>query len=63
MQTLMLNASYEPIRVVTWQRAMYYLFTEKADIVSTYDAIVRSAREVFNVPKVIKLKEYVKNTC
>jgi len=61
METLVLNASYEPIRVINWERAMYYLFTEKADLVTTYaNKIVRSAYEVFKVPKVIKLRKYVK---
>jgi len=60
MQTLVLNASYEPLRVVSWERAMYYLFTEKADIVSTYADKIRSTSQTFYRPKVIKLKKYVK---
>jgi len=61
MQTLVLNASYEPIRVISWERAMYYLYSDKADLVQTYtDKVVRSAYEVFKVPKIIKLRKYVK---
>lgn len=60
VQTLLLNASYEPIRVVDLERAMYYLVTGKAEIVETYDRIIRSVSQVFQHPKVIKLKRYVK---
>jgi len=60
METLVLNASYEPIQMVNWQRAMYYLFTEKAEVVSSYDKIVRSVSQVFQIPKIIKLVKYVK---
>lgn len=60
MQTLLLNASYEPIRVVDLERAMYYLLTGKAEIVEAYDKVVRSVSQVFQHPKVIKLKKYVK---
>ena len=60
MNTLVLNASYEPIRVVNLERAMYYLMTGKAEIVEAYDKIVRSVSLVFEHPKIIKLKRYVK---
>lgn len=60
MKTLVLNASYEPIRMITWERAIYYLMLDKADLVSSYDEVVRSAKLTLNLPKVIKLKKYVK---
>ena len=60
MNTLVLNASYEPIRVVDLERAMYYLVTGKAEIVEAYDAVVRSMSLIWQHPKVIKLKKYVK---
>ena len=60
MKTLVLNASYEPIRMISWERAIYYLMLEKADIVSVYDRVVRSAKITMNLPKVIKLKKYVR---
>lgn len=60
MNTLVLNASYEPIRVVDLERAMYYLMTGKAELVEAYDKVVRSVSLVLQHPKVIKLKKYVK---
>lgn len=60
MKTLVLNASYEPIRMISWERAIYYLMTEKADVVSEYDRVVRSTSIAIKLPRVIKLKKYVK---
>jgi len=60
MKTLVLNASYEPIRLISWERAIYYLVLEKADVVTEYDRVVRSTTLTIKLPKVIKLKKYVK---
>jgi 5-methylcytosine-specific restriction endonuclease McrA len=61
MKTLVLNAGYEPVRVVSWQKAMILLLTEKAELVKTYDRFVRSARQSFMLPQIIKLKRYIKS--
>lgn len=60
MKTLVLNASYEPIRIISWERAIYYLMLEKADVISEYDEVVRSTTVTLKLPKVIRLKKYVK---
>ena len=60
MNTLVLNASYEPLRVVNLERAMYYLMSGKAEIVEAYDKVVRSVSLTFRHPKIIKLVKYVK---
>lgn len=61
MKTLVLNAGYEPVRVVSWQKAMILLLTEKADLIKSYSRLIRSARHAFQAPQVIKLKRYIKN--
>lgn len=60
MNTLMLNASYEPIRVVSWERAIYYLTLGKAELVSSYNKVIRSVSTSMNIPKVIRLVKYVR---
>ena len=40
-QTLLLNATYEPLKVVHWQKAITLLCQGKVEIVSTYDKVVR----------------------
>ena len=60
MKTLVLNASYEPVQLIDWQKAVYMIYTDKAEVVSTYDKVVRSVSQAIKLPKVIRLKNYVK---
>ena len=61
MRTLVLNASYEPIHLVSWEEAMCMIVGEKADIVKAYEGKqVRSAFETFEMPKIIKLRKYAR---
>ena len=59
-QVLVLNASYEPIRIVNWQAAILLWFQNKADILEEHSYHVRSAMKSFPVPAVLRLKKYVK---
>lgn len=55
MDTLVLNAAYQPINRVSWQEAFRMVFTGRAEIVETYvDRVVRSTRQVFRVPAIIR---------
>lgn len=59
-QTLLLNASYEPLKVVTWQRAMTLFYQGKAEIVDTHDREVRAVSFAFKLPSVARLLRFVK---
>ncbi|MBC7660043.1 MAG: HNH endonuclease [Chitinophagaceae bacterium] len=61
MRTLVLNAGYEPVRVVSWQKAMILLLTEKAELVKSHNRFIRSVSRSFQLPQIIKLKRYIKN--
>ncbi|MCP3958032.1 MAG: HNH endonuclease [bacterium] len=55
METLVLNAAYQPVNRVSWQEAFRMVFTGRAEIVETYtDRVIRSAREVFPVPSIVR---------
>jgi 5-methylcytosine-specific restriction endonuclease McrA len=54
-QTLLLSSSYEPIRIVSWQRAFGMIVRGKVEVVEEYERIVRSARAVYKMPAVIRL--------
>jgi hypothetical protein len=41
-QTLLLNATYEPLRVVHWQKAITLWCQGKVEIVSVYDREIRA---------------------
>ena len=55
----MLNSSYQPIKSVSWQKALILWFQGKVEIVEYHSYTVRSARQAFQVPSVLRLKRYV----
>lgn len=60
-QTLVLNMSYEPLKVVNWQRAITLLFQGKVEIVAEYaDREIRSVRMSFKMPSVVRLLRMVR---
>lgn len=59
-QTLLLNATYEPLQVVSWRRAIRMLFQEKVEVVEEYDRRIRSISLSIPMPSVIRLLHYVK---
>lgn len=59
-QTLLLNATYEPLKVVHWQKAITLLCQGKVEIISTYDREVRSVSVTFRLPSVIRLLRYIR---
>ena len=57
---LVLNATYEPLNVVSVKRAVVLLLKEKAELIETAKAMLRA--ETFTIPRplVIRLVYYVK---
>lgn len=60
MRTLVLNAGFEPLHTISWQRAICLIFTAKAEVVEEYTKIIRSVSTAVNLPKVIRLTKYVR---
>jgi 5-methylcytosine-specific restriction endonuclease McrA len=59
--SLLLNASFEPLAVVSWQKALSLVFSEKVEIVHCYEnQYVRSVNFSIKVPSVIRLIRYVR---
>jgi 5-methylcytosine-specific restriction endonuclease McrA len=55
METLVLNASYEPIARVSWERAITLHFLGKVEIVESYeDKLIRSVSFEIKMPSVIR---------
>lgn len=59
--TLLLNASFEPLKIVDWHRAMILVVQDKAEIIESHDRTSRTPRFEFHLPSVIRLRHYVKN--
>jgi 5-methylcytosine-specific restriction endonuclease McrA len=56
---LVLNASYEPLNIVSVQRAIVLLLKEKAELIEAAKAKIRAERLQMDVPLVIRLVAYV----
>jgi len=62
-QVIVLNSDYSPISLIKWQRAFNLLLKERAEIVEKSDVFVQNfeGNKSFNIPKVIKLTNFVKS--
>ena len=58
-QTLLLNATFEPLKVVHWQKAVTLWCQGKVEIISVYDRDVHSVSFTFKLPSVIRLLRFV----
>lgn len=58
--TLLLNATYEPIKTVSWQRAMTLWCQGRVEIIDTHDREVRAVTFSFKLPSIVRLFRFVK---
>jgi 5-methylcytosine-specific restriction endonuclease McrA len=56
---LVLNTTYEPLNVCSVRRALVLLFKDKAEVLEQSGAAYRSARATYELPHVIRLRDYV----
>lgn len=56
---LILNAGYEPLQVVCWQKALTLAFQDKVDILEYHSSFVQSPSTRFQLPSVLRLRRYV----
>ena len=56
-RTLLLTQGYEPIKIISWQRAMTLLTLDKVEVVEEYDIAVRGTSMIVNVPAVVRLRK------
>ena len=54
-RTLVLDPSYQPLKVVSWQRALTLLTLGKVEVLEEYDWAVRSVTLVVKAPAVVRL--------
>jgi len=61
MRTLVLNAGYEPLGVVSFKRALILVLSEKATVLAgSEELLIHSARSALALPSVILLSRYVR---
>lgn len=59
--TLLISAGYEPLRIISWQKAVTLYFLGKVDVLESYNETLHSPTLIMNVPAVVKLNRYVRN--
>ena len=59
-QTLVLNASYEPLRIVPWQKAITLLFQGKVEVIAVHDREIRGVTVRVKLPSVLRLLRHVR---
>lgn len=59
-QTLVLNATYEPLRIVSWQKAITLLFKDKVEVLAVHDRQVRGVSLRIQLPSVLRLLRHVR---
>ncbi len=56
MRTLILDATFYPVKVVDWQKALLLIFTGRAEIVTEYnDRYIQATHTRFKLPKILRL--------
>ena len=58
--TLLLNATYEPLRVVNWKKAITLLCQGKVEVLEFYEQDIRGVSITFKLPSVMRLLNVVK---
>ncbi len=56
---MVLNASFEPIVVIHWQKAMQLLFQGKVEVLEEYEREIRTVSLTFRLPSVLRLIKYI----
>ena len=54
-RTLVLSQVYEPLKIVSWQRALTLLFLGKVEVIEEYDRDIKSTSLVIKIPAVVRL--------
>jgi 5-methylcytosine-specific restriction endonuclease McrA len=56
-RTLLLTQGYEPIQIISWQRAITLLALDKVDVIEQYDDEIRAVSIAMQVPAVVRLRK------
>lgn len=54
-RTLVLSQGFEPIKIVSWERALTLLFLGKVEVIEEYDRNVKTTSIVIKIPSVVRL--------
>ena len=59
-QVLLLNITYEPLKVINWKKAITLLFLGKVEVIEEYGRDIHSVSFTIKLPSVVRLLRIVK---
>lgn len=57
---LLLNASFEPLKIISWQKAVTLFYKGRVEVIEEHETEVRSVSFSFRMPSVVRLLRFVK---
>src|SRR3990172_8534350 len=54
-RTLVLNQGYEPVKIVSWKRAITLLFLGKVEVIEEYEHNIKTTSVLIKIPAVVRL--------
>lgn len=57
---LILNSGYEPLKVVSWKKAIILWLQDKVEVIEYHKTTVSTPSKTFYLPSVVRLKTYMK---
>jgi len=60
-QVLLLNLSYEPLKIINWKKAVTLLCLGKVEVIEEYGRDIRSVSLTIKLPSVVRLLRMVKH--
>jgi 5-methylcytosine-specific restriction endonuclease McrA len=58
--TLLLNSTFEPLRVVPWKKAVIMVMLGRVEVVEEYERMIRGVSFALRLPAVIRLNHFIK---
>ena len=59
-QVLLLNITYEPLRIINWKKAITLLFLGKVEVIEEYNKDIHAVSFTIKLPSVVRLLNLVK---
>ncbi len=59
-QVLLLNITYEPLKIINWKKAITMLCLGKVEVIEEYDQTIRSVTFSLKLPSVVRLLKLIK---
>ena len=60
VRTLLLNSTYEPLKVISWQRAVTLMWLGKVEVIRTYERDLRAVTFKIRMPAVVRLLRFIR---